>query len=146
MTFASPVFDGEEAVGVVHIELTMDDLRTKVVNNAGDAIVRVLDPSSGAVILDSQYTQAADAPLGRPDDQTFTLVVGSMGATGRMDAGDDRVAYTRLADQQNDAGRSDAEWVVTASRPGTTDPTGARMSTLASLSSHPGSRGPRRPP
>ena len=50
-----------------------------------------------------------------------------------MDAGDDRVAYTRLAEDQNDAGRTDSDWVVTASAPAETDPTGARTSMLASL-------------
>ena len=48
-----------DKLGVVHIELTMDSLRTEIVNNAGTATVRVLDPETGAVILDSRFTQAA---------------------------------------------------------------------------------------
>ena len=51
VSFASPVFDGTDKLGVVHIELTMDSLRTEIVNNAGSATVRVLDPDTGAVIL-----------------------------------------------------------------------------------------------
>ena len=87
VTFASPVFDGTDKLGVVHIELTMDSLRTEIVNNAGTAVVRVLDPDTGAVILDSRFTQAAEADLGRPDDHTFIGSMAAMGLSGRTDAG-----------------------------------------------------------
>jgi methyl-accepting chemotaxis protein len=131
VTFASPVFDGSEKLGVVHVELTMDSLRTEVVNNAGTATVRVLDPDTGAVILDSRYTQGADADLGRPDDHTFTGTTAAMGQSGRTDAASDRVAYSRLASNDADLGRTNAEWVVTASTPNVTDPTGGRMRTYS---------------
>src|SRR5205085_1973800 len=83
------VFDGTEKLGIVHIELTMDSLRTEIVNNSGSATVRVLDPDTGAVILDSRFTQAATADLGQPDDHTFTGAIASMAQSGMRDLAND---------------------------------------------------------
>jgi methyl-accepting chemotaxis protein len=135
VTFASPVFGGEDGktkVGIVHVELTVDSLRTEILNGAGSTVVRVVDPDTGAVILDSRYAQDADSDLGRPEDQTFALVVGDLGQSGRTDAGADRVAYTRLASDAADEGRTSAAWIVAASESGAA-PAGTAMRTLGML-------------
>ncbi|HYN75083.1 MAG TPA: methyl-accepting chemotaxis protein, partial [Candidatus Limnocylindria bacterium] len=133
VTFASPVFDGADKVGVVHIELRMDSLRTDIVKSGSESVVRLLDPESGAVILDSRYTQGPNTELGRPDDQTFASLAGGMQTSGRFDVAGERVSFTRLGEVRQDLGRTSAEWLVAASVPADADAAAVRLQAWAGV-------------
>ncbi len=131
VTFAAPVFAGADKIGVVHMELLMDSLRTQITNAAGLSVVRVLDPDTGAVLLDSRYSQGPSIDVGQPDDLTFAGITADMGATGRMNAGADRAAYARLNVQQNATSFANAAWIVTASTPRSSTEPGNHLDTWA---------------
>ncbi len=128
VTFAAPVFDGDKKLGVVHMELLMDSLRTQIVNATGTSVIRVLDPETGQVILDSRFGQGPGGELGRSADDTFAGSTAAMGSTGRMTAAQERVAYARLSGDQAGLGSTNAAWIVAASAPDLGDPAGARLS------------------
>jgi PAS domain S-box-containing protein len=90
---------------MVHFEVTIESFRRAAAGP--ERRVYVVEASTGTVILDSRYPQRLKAPLGRPDDRRFTLLVGRTG-DGVVTIDKQRVAYQRLPVGQNNAN----DWIV----------------------------------
>ncbi len=121
VTDSTAVYSGGKPVGVISFSLTMDSLRTSIIGSSVAGLtVRVVDPGSGLVVMDSRVAQGALMKGGvthpvMPDDNDFLSRQDMFGSnTGTGQIGDVHLSFATLS---TDLESGIAPWVVVASAP-----------------------------
>jgi diguanylate cyclase (GGDEF)-like protein len=109
-----PSLDGV-ARSIVHFEVTIESFRQAAADDAPDMDLRVVDASTGRVVLEGDRPQRVGAPLGVPGDRRFAGLARRAGTSGIVDVDGRPSAYRRV---RRDAGNAN-DWllVTTAAAP-----------------------------
>jgi diguanylate cyclase (GGDEF)-like protein len=107
-----PQADGRKRA-FVHFEVTVESFRRAMghrtnVRHGGE--LRVVDGSTGRVIIDASHPQRVGAALGVPDDTRFAGLAHTAARQGVTKLGGHLVAYRRLADNPGNVN----DWLVVA--------------------------------
>jgi len=94
---------------IVHFEVTVESFRRAMGATRG-AELRVIDGSSGRVVIDGRVPQRRGARLGVPEDARFRTLTAHAGSQGVTRVGDHTVAYRRVGMTTGNAN----DWLVTA--------------------------------
>ena len=105
-----PTRDGTKQA-IVHFEVTIESFRRKLA--AGRLNTRIVEASTGAVVIDTGLPQRLGAPLGRPTDRSLVGLVGNEGRTGLVTLDAKRMAVVRIKRQLHNAN----DWSVVVSAP-----------------------------
>ncbi len=100
-----PQADGRKRA-FAHFEVTVESFR-----RAMGADVRVVDGTTGRVVIDGATPQRVGAPLGVPHDARFTELAHRAGRAGITELNGHKIAYRRV---RSDAGNAN-DWLVVAS-------------------------------
>jgi diguanylate cyclase (GGDEF)-like protein len=103
--------DRAAAPAIVHYELSVESLRQDLVGSDDAFVLRVIDATSGRVVIDGRRPQRVGAPLGTPSDHRFAGFARTAKNTGVADVGGRTSAYRRL--KRSDGNTND--WIVVAS-------------------------------
>jgi len=96
---------------IVHFEVAIESVRRTAAAARSDVSIQVVDARTGSVVIDSRFSQAIGAPLGRPGDRRFVSTVREARQSGVLEIHGLQVAYERLP-----AGNGNAnDWYVVAS-------------------------------
>ena len=98
---------------VLHFEVDLESFRSSLAADHSNAVTRVFDARTGAVIIDSRFPQLAGAPVGQPTDRTFVPLVGSLSETGTVHVADTQIAYEQVTTGPN----NENHWVVAVAAP-----------------------------
>ncbi len=111
VTNATPVGDAG-AEGLVTVEVLLESLRLEaLVGGDETSVVRVIDASSGAVVLDGRFPPESS----QEPDATFAGRTSGMEDAGVLDLDGDRAAYVRFEQSRDLPGVNDNDWVVVVS-------------------------------
>jgi diguanylate cyclase (GGDEF)-like protein len=109
---ATPVGVGRGAApAIVHYELSIESLRRDLVARESGIVLRVIDDSSGRVVIDGSRSQRVGAPLGVPSDHRFAGLVRTADRAGIAGVAGRPSAYRRVTPVDGNANR----WIVVAS-------------------------------
>lgn len=112
---AATVAQDGEKIGMVFFETSLSSLRSMVMAQAGDDVLRTVSERSGLVTIDSRYPQTSETNFGVSTDKTFSGRAGEFGDSGMITVGNDRIAYDRLQPSKNLQIVNDNQWVIAAS-------------------------------
>jgi signal transduction histidine kinase len=98
---------------IVHFEVTVESFRETAATFGDDAVIRVVDAPTGAVVIDSRYEQAVGAPLGRTQDHRFGWLSQVEQSSGIRTLDGARTAFGRLSPTLGNANT----WFVVATAP-----------------------------
>jgi diguanylate cyclase (GGDEF)-like protein len=104
---------GYPAAAIVHFEVTLESFRREAAAAAGDTDVVIVDAKTGAVIVDSRYSERVGAALGRPGDRRFEEYAHSDVASGTATVDGHNAAFHRLKRSPHNAN----DWYVFAVDP-----------------------------
>lgn len=105
-----PTRDGKKRA-IVHFEVTIESFRRELVSQG--LKTRIVEASTGAVVIDAALPQRPGRPLGRPADGSLAGLVRNEGRTGLLTLGHERVAAVRIGLQLPNAN----DWYVVVSAP-----------------------------
>ena len=118
---STAVFSGGKAVGVISFSLTMDSLRSAIIGSSVAGLtVRVVDPGSGLVVMDSRVAQDAlmkggvTHPVMADDNDFFGRQDMFSSNTGTGQIGSAHLSFATLS---TDLESGIDPWVVVASAP-----------------------------
>src|SRR3954462_14145772 len=100
---------------IVHFEVTIESFRGAM-GTSDRSELRVVDGSTGRVVIDAQRPQRAGSPLGVTADRRFTELARTAGDAGVVDVDGRRSAFRRV---QATAGNAN-DWILVSSAKGTT--------------------------
>ena len=106
-----PSRDGKKRA-IVHFEVTVESVRRELISQGLDT--RIVEGSTGAVVIDSSLPQLVGGPLGQPGDRSLVGLVRDEGRTGLLTVGGKRMAVARITRQPNNHN----DWYVVVSAPG----------------------------
>ena len=109
---ATPIGRGSTNQAIVHFEVTLESFRLEANRASGRHHVQVIDKATGALILDSQVQQVADAPLaGSAPAPAITIAKDS--SAGFLDSEGERTHFRRIATGPNNQN----SWAVVITAP-----------------------------
>ena len=121
VTDSTAVYSGGKAVGVISFSITMDSLRTSIIGPSGNGqTVRVVDPGTGLVVMDSRVAQDAlmkggvTHPVMADDNDFLTRQDMFHTSTGTGQIGTAHLSFATLS---TDLESGIDPWVVVASEP-----------------------------
>ena len=100
---------------IAHFEVSIESLREALVATETEAHVRVVDATSGAVVIDGDQAQAPGGSLGNPKDDAF--VAADLMSVDPITVNDERVDFTPMPDGRTLKATNANDWVITASAP-----------------------------
>jgi len=103
-----PQADGHKRA-FVHFEVTIESFR-RAMGLTDSAELRVVDASTGRVVIDAQHPQAVGARLGVPSDHSFAGLAGNGRKSGVTKVAGRLTAYRRIASTSGNAN----DWLVVA--------------------------------
>ena len=105
-----PTRDGTKQA-IVHFEVTVESFRRELVSRGLNT--RIVEGSTGAVVIDSGFPQLLGGTLGRPTDRSLVGLVRDEGHIGLLTLDDKRMAVVRVRRQLH----NDNDWSVVVSAP-----------------------------
>jgi GGDEF domain-containing protein len=94
---------------IVHFEVTIESFR-RAMGKTKSAELRVVDATTGRVVIDAQHPQRVGARLGMPQDRRFVSLTHGSGRSGVAEVAGRRSAYRRI---RSSAGNAN-DWLVVA--------------------------------
>jgi diguanylate cyclase (GGDEF)-like protein len=109
---ATPLAVGRAAApAIVHYELSVESLRQDLTAGDDAFVLRVIDATSGRVLIDGRRPQRVGAALGAPADHRFASFARRAKSTGVAEVGGRTSAYRRLKRIDGNAN----DWILVAS-------------------------------
>ena len=112
---ATPVEVNGKAEALVHFEVAIESLRQALVAADTGAHIRVVDATTGEVVIDGDQEQLPKGELGNPDDTTFINQDLSTDEVVALDG--ERASLIPMPDGRTLDAANANRWVVTASAP-----------------------------
>jgi diguanylate cyclase (GGDEF)-like protein len=105
-----PLGPKHRSVAIVHYELSVESFRQQLRSDGDGYDVRVVDATTGRVVIDGSRPQRVGAPLGAPADRRFATLAHRAGRAGVTTIGGHVSAYRHLRSGLGNAN----DWIVVA--------------------------------